>query len=120
MDAGVDGGLAETYALAALPPEIQARVFLLGNGHLPSEGLLLGLAWELWREHPRSSEDDLMELPWLAPWLSTPGCMSRFQTTLCMRKGPGLWAHGVTMRAACLELIGKVLAFEPDAKRGGA
>ena len=117
MDAGVDGGLAETYALAALPPAIQARVFLLGDGRLPSEGPLLGLAWELWREHPRSSPDDLA---WM-PWLPEPSSMQRgscgFRAAMHMRKGPGLQAHGVTMRAACLDLIGKVLAFEP---RGGA
>ena len=110
-DAGVDGGLAETYALAALPSEVQARVFLLGNGKLPSEGQLLGLAWELWRERPQSSEDDIAEA-----W-EIPSSMARdscgFQASMYMRKGPGLQARGVTTRVACLYLIGKVLAFQP-------
>lgn len=112
MDAGVNGGLAETYALAALPPEIQARVFLLGNGQLPSEGPLLGLAWELWREHPRSSEDDVAWMPWEPP-SSMERCSGGFRAAMHMRKGPGLQASGVTARVACLDLIGKVLAFTP-------
>lgn len=114
MDAGVDGGLAETYALAALPPEIQARVFLLGNGQLPSEGPLLGLAWELWRERPQSSEDDIaeVEMPWEIP-SSIARDAHGFRAAMYMRKGPGLQAVGVTARVACLDLISKVLAFTP-------